>query len=69
MNEIECNASCTPDHCTYTWAKDGKFIGNTSMLVLPSVQKENAGSYQCTARNPASTASETSHTVFVEILI
>ncbi|WAQ95367.1 CDHR1-like protein [Mya arenaria] len=59
MNVITCSASCFPQ-CTMTWMKTGKIISSSSELNIEQLEREEAGVYVCTARNPSS--SQYNHT-------
>ena len=50
MIQIQCTADCKPD-CKMTWNGPNLPAGTTSVLYLQNINRNQAGSYQCTAGN------------------
>ena len=53
LNQIQCTADCLPN-CTMTWSGSNLPAGTTSVLSLQNINRNQAGSYQCTASNDVS---------------
>ena len=53
LNQIQCTADCIPV-CTMTWNGPDGPAGNTSVLSLQNINRNQAGNYQCTASNDVS---------------
>jgi hypothetical protein len=53
LNQIQCTADCIPD-CTMIWSGPNVPADTTSVLSLQNINKNQAGSYQCTASNDVS---------------
>ena len=53
INEIQCTVDCIPV-CTMTWSGPNVPAGTTSVLKLNNINRNQAGSYQCTASNVVS---------------
>jgi hypothetical protein len=64
LNQIQCTADCIPV-CTMTWSGPNRPAGITSVLSLQTINRNQAGNYQCTASNDVS--SKTSVVVNVVI--
>jgi hypothetical protein len=64
LNTIQCTADCIPV-CTVTWRGLNLPAGNTSVLNLQNINRNQAGNYQCTASNDVS--SKTSVVVNVDV--
>ncbi|WAR04386.1 HMCN2-like protein [Mya arenaria] len=54
---ITCSTTCYPA-CTYTWSRSEVNISSTAKLILSEIERSEAGSYICTARNPDSNGPE-----------
>ena len=63
--KIQCTADCIPV-CTMTWSGSNLSAGTTSVLNLQNINRNQTGSYQCTASNDVS--SKTSVVVNVVVL-
>ena len=50
VNQITCTADCNPN-CTTTWTGPNLPAGSTSILNLTSIDRSQAGVYNCTAIN------------------
>nr|KAG5705534.1 hypothetical protein BaRGS_009187 [Batillaria attramentaria] len=50
--QIRCAANCIPD-CDITWTREGQVVSPSSkgVLLLTDAQRDQAGVYQCNARN------------------
>ena len=64
LNQIQCTADCIPV-CTMTWSGSNLPVGTTSVLNIQNINRNQAGSYQCTASNDVS--SKTSVVVHVVV--
>ena len=53
LNQIQCTADCIPV-CTITWSGPNLSAGTTSVLNLQNINRNQTGSYQCTASNGVS---------------
>ena len=53
MNQMPCTADCIPV-CTTTWSGPNLPAGTTSVLNVQNINRNQAGSYQCTASNDVS---------------
>jgi hypothetical protein len=53
LNIIQCTADCIPV-CTMTWSVPNRPTGNTSVINLQNINRNQAGNYQCTASNDVS---------------
>ena len=53
LNQIQCTADCIPV-CTMTWSGPNLPAGTTFVLSLQNINRNQAGSYQCTAINDVS---------------
>jgi hypothetical protein len=53
VNQITCTAECNPC-CTTTWSGPNLPAGSTSILNLNSIDRNQAGAYNCTAVNESS---------------
>ncbi|WAR06240.1 HMCN2-like protein [Mya arenaria] len=51
MGVIYCYANCNPP-CVYTWSRSGRTVRSNNTLNLGEVERGEAGSYVCTAKNP-----------------
>jgi hypothetical protein len=50
LNQIQCTADCIPV-CTMSWSGPNLPAGTTSVLNLQNINRNQAGSYRCTASN------------------
>ncbi|XP_052804966.1 neural cell adhesion molecule 1-like isoform X2 [Mya arenaria] len=64
---IICSATCYPA-CTYTWSRSGSRVSSTATLYLGQIERREAGSYICTARNPESSVSKNGPVVNVNVI-
>ena len=64
LNQIQCTADCIPV-CIMTWSGPNLSVGNTSILNLQNINRNQAGNYLCTASNDVS--SNTSFVVNVVV--
>ena len=53
LNQIQCTADCIPV-CTMAWSGPNLPAGTTSVLNLQHMNRNQGGSYQCTASNDIS---------------
>ena len=53
LNQVQCTADCIPV-CTMTWSGPNLSAGNTSVLNLQNINRNQTGNYQCTASNDVS---------------
>ena len=53
VNQITCTADCNPN-CTTSWTGPNLHAGSTSILNLTSIDRSQAGVYNCTAVNDIS---------------
>ena len=53
LNQIQCTADCIPV-CTVAWSGPNLPAGTTSLLNLQKINRNQTGSYQCTASNDVS---------------
>ncbi|XP_052804612.1 hemicentin-2-like [Mya arenaria] len=63
---ITCSTTCYPA-CTYTWSRSEVNISSTAKLILSEIERSEAGSYICTARNPDSSVSKIGPVVSVYV--
>jgi hypothetical protein len=50
LSQIQCTADCIPV-CTMAWGGPNLPTGNTAVLILQNINRNQAGDYQCTASN------------------
>ncbi|WAR04220.1 CEAM5-like protein [Mya arenaria] len=50
VGAIKCFTTCNPS-CEYTWSRSGRTVRSNDTLNLGEVERGEAGSYVCTARN------------------
>ncbi|KAL3860932.1 hypothetical protein ACJMK2_007027, partial [Sinanodonta woodiana] len=49
---VSCSANCFPS-CQYRWTGPGNYsYGNTGVLSVPQIRRDQAGVFTCTAMNP-----------------
>ncbi|PVD27513.1 hypothetical protein C0Q70_12675 [Pomacea canaliculata] len=56
LPDITCSASCNPS-CTITWTKNNLNYNSGPILSLGTAQRDDTGSYKCTASNGLGNAS------------
>ncbi|KAH3812747.1 hypothetical protein DPMN_141186 [Dreissena polymorpha] len=67
ISDITCSATCLPDKCSFSWTKSGTEVSNSSVLSLGYAQRNMAGNYVCTAKNPGSLYNISTGTFVLEI--
>ncbi|KAL3860926.1 hypothetical protein ACJMK2_007021, partial [Sinanodonta woodiana] len=49
---VNCSADCYP-FCQYRWTGPGNYsYGNTGVLSIPQIKRDQTGVFTCTAMNP-----------------
>ncbi|XP_052803510.1 contactin-2-like, partial [Mya arenaria] len=66
LRAITCSAMCSPA-CTYTWLKSGSTFSLEATLDLGEVDRVDAGSYVCIARNPGLNVSKSGQVVNIVV--
>jgi hypothetical protein len=64
MPSISCNASCRPQ-CTFMWTGPNAPGGTTNDLYLQNINRNQKGTFNCTAANEV--GSKTSSNVVVDV--
>ncbi|WAR05385.1 CEAM5-like protein [Mya arenaria] len=67
LEVITCAATCNPA-CTYSWSRSGDSVSSTATLFLGQIERREAGTYICTARNPESSVTKDGLVVSVHVI-
>ena len=63
---VICNATSNPS-AKYKWTdSSGQIVSSTRILVFPTIQRDDAATYSCTANNSAGLETKSSLTIDVQ---